>query len=301
MAEAHGFAPARTALVGNPSDGYGGAVMSVTLDELGAHATARLGATATISPPSTLVAATARRFARRFGPIGCVVEWTTSVPEGVGLGGSSAIVIACTRALCELYDVSLDRDELAAFALAVEREDLAIAGGRQDQFAEAYGGLTSMDFATGVHQPLDPALLPPLVVAWREDCSEHSGVVHGDLRERWAAGDREVSDSMSELAELARDAARALSAGDAGAFAHCVDRSFDLRERILSLDPRHVAMISAARAVGASANYSGSGGAIVAVCGSEAHREQVLDALRAAGCGVLAPALSSRDAVGRGY
>jgi glucuronokinase len=289
---AEGSACARTALAGNPSDGYGGAVLAVTLDELGARAVARAASRSDVEPPSALVRATVARFAREFAPeaLSSSIEWETTVPENVGLGGSSAIVIATARSLCSLHDVDVDPDRLAAFALAVEREDLGIAGGRQDQIAECYGGLTLMDFASDTHRRLDPSLLPPLVVAWRGDCGEHSGIVHGDLRSRWASGDRLVRDSIAELTVLAHDAGRALADGARGEFGRCVDRSFDLRAQILALDPRHVVMIERARAAGASANYSGSGGAIVAVCEDEAHRDAVIAALSAAGCGVLAPA-----------
>ena len=55
---------------------------------------------------------------------------------------------------------------------------------------------------------------------------------------------------------------------------------------MMSLDPRHVEMVSVARAAGAAANYTGSGGAIVAVC-RDAHREAVARQLRSAGCGVV--------------
>jgi glucuronokinase len=292
MTPAEGAAPARTALVGNPSDGYGGAVLAVALHELGATAVARAASRARIDPPSMLVDATVRRFAREFAPeaLSSAIEWETTVPEGVGLGGSSAIVIATARSLCSLYSIDVDRDRLAAFALAVEREDLSIAGGRQDQVAEAYGGLTLMDFSSGAHEQLDPGLLPPLVIAWRDDCGEHSGIVHGDLRQRWASGDALVRDSMTALRTLAFNARAALIAGERGEFARCVDRSFDLRARILTLDARHIAMVERARACGAAANYTGSGGAVIAVCADETHREHVAEALSEIGCGVLAPA-----------
>ena len=52
----------------------------------------------------------------------------------------------------------------------------------------------------------------------------------------------------------------------------------------MTLDPRHVAMIDCARAHGAAANYTGSGGAIVAVCSDRAHRAEVEAALADIGC-----------------
>ncbi len=68
---------------------------------------------------------------------------------------------------------------------------------------------------------------------------------------------------MARLAGQARAAAQALHEGDHAAFAAALDASFDERAALLDLDPRHAAMVHAARATGASANYAGSGGAIV--------------------------------------
>jgi GHMP kinases C terminal len=56
---------------------------------------------------------------------------------------------------------------------------------------------------------------------------------------------------------------------------------------MMPLDPRHVEMIELARGAGATANYTGSGGAIVAVCRDEDHRDEVALALRADGRGLL--------------
>jgi glucuronokinase len=283
---ADGSAPARTALVGNPSDGYRGAVLSVTLPGLGARARATAGDAIASSPPSVLVDAVARRLGVRGA-----IDWSTTVPEGVGLGGSSAIAIAVIRALCGVHGLELGVDEVAAVALAAEREDLGIAGGRQDQIAEAYGGLMLMDFASDRPDRLDPALLPPLVVAWREECAESSGIAHAKLRARFDAGDAVVQECIAELAALAFSARDSLVGRDRDAFARAVDRSFDLRARMMPLDSRHVAMIDCARGAGAAANYTGSGGAIVAVCVDEDHQHAVLDALLMHGCDVLtAPA-----------
>jgi glucuronokinase len=290
-----GAASARAALAGNPSDGFGGAVIAVTLDGFQARATASAASEPSASPHSELVAATIRRFARDHyqEPVARTVEWETSVPRGVGLGGSSAIVIATLRALCELHDVSLERGELAALALAVEREELGIAAGLQDRVAQSYGGLTFMDFGTGGrYESLDPGLLPPLVVAWRGDTSADSGIVHGDLRARFDAGEGVVTRTMTRLAQLAREARAALLAGDRAAFAASVDASFDARAQMMELDVRHVAMIERARACGAGANYTGSGGAIAAVCRDESHRAEVTAALREIGCGTASTGAS---------
>jgi glucuronokinase len=298
---ASGSAFARAALAGNPSDGYGGAVLAVCVRELAARAQAigRAGARpdaaparsdpaerprAVSDPPSALVDATVARFGR--GP--CSVRWATTVPREVGLAGSSAIVTATVRALCALHGRALDPDDLAEMVLAVEVEDLGIAAGPQDRYAQAHEGLVFMDFAGARPrvERLDAALLPPLYLAWRRDAAEASHAVHGGLRDR---GDEPgVRAGMQRLAGHARAARDALRAGDRAAFAAAADASFDERAALLELDPRHVAMVRAAREAGASANYAGSGGAIVGTLPPDG-LEPVASALRALGCEVMAP------------
>jgi glucuronokinase len=288
---ARASAHARAALAGNPSDGYGGATLAVTVRDFVAEVEVAPAREPSVTPESTLVRATVARFERELGGDGAAaaIRLHTSIPRAVGLGGSSAIVIATVRALCALHDVSLHPDALATFALAVETEDLGIAAGLQDRVAQAYGGLTFMDFQAGVYERLDPGLLPPLFIAWNAQAAGHSGVIHGDLRARFEGGDPVVLAAISELAGHARDARAALLAGDTGAFARSMDGSFDARARMLALDDRHVAMIELARELGASANYTGSGGAIVGCCRSEAERADVIAALERAGHRAIAP------------
>ncbi len=286
MAAAEGVAFARAALAGNPSDGYEGAVLAVTLPSLCARVAALPATALAVTPANQLVAATARRMG-----IAAAIDWTTTIPESVGLGGSSAIVIATVRALCRLTDSALEPAALAELALAVELEDLGIAGGLQDRVAQAYEGLTFMEFSERPprYEALDPSLLPPLIVAWLAHTAATSGPLHDSLRQRFDAGEPAVTSALDELAGCAREARRALLAGDHAAFADCVDGSFDARRRMLPLDSHHVAMIETARSHGACANYTGSGGAVVAVCGDEDHRRTVRTELQRAGCETIEP------------
>lgn len=301
---AEGFAPARAALAGNPSDGYGGAVLALTLDGLGVRTRVREPADAVSDPASdavpALIRATVARFARTYAPGARTVriDWETTIPRSVGLGGSSAIVIATLRALCARHDVSLGPDALAALALAIEVEDLGIAAGPQDRVVQAYGGLVFMDFATGRHERLDPAGLPPLLVAWRASAAAPSGEVHDDLRRRHARGEASVLRALATLAACAREARAAVAGGDGASLARCVDASFDARAGMLTLDPRHVELVHRARAAGAAANFAGSGGAVVCVCADERRRLAVGEALASVGCGV-APVTPARSRAGQ--
>jgi glucuronokinase len=291
-ARATGRASARAALAGNPSDGYGGAVLAVTVDALEALAVVRGNTGPGVEPESQLVQATVRRFAEHLCPEAAqtYATWSTTIPRSVGLGGSSAIVIATLRALCGLHRVSLSELELAEFALAVEVQELDIAAGPQDRIAQAYGGLTFMDFGAGHYERLERRTLPPLVLAWRTDAATESGQVHTPLRERHARGEVAVVEALRELGRLAREARAALASDDMAALARCVDASFDARQRIMALDERHVEMIHRAREHGAAANYAGSGGAIIAVCPVGADQQAaVAHELRAIGCGLLTP------------
>lgn len=295
MVRAKAFA--RAALAGNPSDGYGGATLAVVVRDFLAEVEVSPAAALSIEPESALLEATVGRFHRELAPEAppVAIRLRTSIPRAVGLGGSSAIVIATLRALCELHRVDLPPDELASFALAVETEDLGIAAGLQDRVAQAYEGLTFMDFRAGVYEPLDPALLPPLFLAWNVEAAGHSGITHGDLRARHERADPVVLVAMAELGELARAARSALLAGDRPGFAHCIDGSFDARRRMLTLDERHVSMIELARTLGASANYTGSGGAIIGCCGEDEDRTSVIAALRDAGHQAIAPVVTSPE------
>jgi hypothetical protein len=133
---------------------------------------------------------------------------------------------------------------------------------------------------------LDPALLPPLLVAWDPRAAAPSGRTHAGLRAR-AARDPAVRAGMARLAGHARAARDALAAGDHGAFAAAVDASFDARAALVDHAPAHLAMIAAVRDGGGAANSTGSGGAVVGVVPDPGRRADVLARLAAQGCGTL--------------
>ncbi len=83
---AGGEAHARAALAGNPSDGYGGAVLALTLGRLRAQAFAWPAPALEVSPDSELVRATVARFAREHEPAAArtAIEVSTSIPRGSG-------------------------------------------------------------------------------------------------------------------------------------------------------------------------------------------------------------------------
>ena len=159
---------------------------------------------------------------------------------------------------------------------------------------QAHGGLVMMDFAPSSGAPwsverLDSELLPPLFVAWRRDTATHSGDYHRELRRRHAKGDPALHDCMGRLAALASAARDALLTGDAAEFGRCLDGSFDERRSMVPLEPEHVGMIELARSLGASANYAGSGGAIVGTLPAGPAATDLRAGLEREACAVLVP------------
>src|SRR4051794_34718214 len=213
-----GSAPARAALAGNPSDGYGGRVLAVALPDLGAEASVEPAVADDVD--GALARAALVRFRARFPrhDEAVRVTWSTTIPREVGLAGSSAIVIAVLRALLDAAGEALAPGELAREALAAETEELGIAAGLQDRLVQAHEALLVMDFAAGSVEVLDPALLPPLYVAWHPEAAGPSGAIHAALRERPG-----LADAMAELAGHAARARDALLGGDHAAFARAVD------------------------------------------------------------------------------
>ena len=74
---------------------------------------------------------------------------TADAPLGSGLGTSSTLMVAITGAFRQMLSLSMRNEEIADFAYEVERNDLAFAGGKQDQYAAAFGGLNYMEFLPG--------------------------------------------------------------------------------------------------------------------------------------------------------
>lgn len=228
------------------------------------------------------------------------IRYQSSIPRAVGLAGSSAIIVATMRTLMDFYRVSIPQDVLPSLVLSVESEQLKIAAGLQDRVVQVYGGLVFMDFSAdrmirkhglqcGVYEPLDPSLLPPLYVAYSEEVAEPTEVLHNELRARYEQHEPAVVNAMMTFAELAQRARDALVSSRGDQLGALVNQNFDVRQSICRLPSEHVEMVEAARAVGASAKFAGSGGAIIGVYESEEMFEELRKRLGKMGCRVIKP------------
>lgn len=228
------------------------------------------------------------------------VRYESTIPRQVGMAGSSAIIVATLRCLMEFYGIEIPLRVQPSLVLSVETEELGIAAGLQDRVIQVYEGLVSMDFARdrmeqidglpcGVYEPLDPALLPPLYVAYNDNASEPTEVIHNNLRERFHRGEPAVVQTMAALAALAGEARRAILAHNAECLGQCIDRNFELRRLICRLAAAHVEMVETARRAGATASFTGSGGAIVGTYADPAALQRLRAALEPLHCRVIRP------------
>jgi glucuronokinase len=312
---------ARAGLLGNPSDGYNGKTIALSVRNFWAEVVlyewdsveivlaeddrARFSSVQELARDVRLhgyyggirlIKATIKRFvdycnAQELALHACPfsIRYSTTIPRQVGLAGSSAIITATLRALMEYYGITIPREVQPSLVLAVEREDLKIGAGLQDRVVQVYEGLVYMDFAAAREQmidgyrcysyePLDPALLPPVYIAYHDALSEPTEVFHNDIRSRFDRGEPAVVEAMLRFADIAARGREALLAGDRAELDRLADLNFDTRRSIFSLAPWQIAQVETARACGASAKFAGSGGTIVGFYRDGA----MLDALREA-------------------
>ncbi|NUN94313.1 MAG: GHMP kinase [Verrucomicrobiae bacterium] len=319
----------RAGFIGNPSDGYFGKTISFTFRNFHAevklyetpeleilpskrdhssfvsiHALAEDVKTFGYYGGIRLLKATVKRFYDycvenhvRLHNQNFTIRYQTTIPSHVGLAGSSAIITACMRALMAFYGVRIPKPVLAGLILSVENRELGIPAGLQDRVAQVYEGLVYMDFdreimerqGYGNYEPLDLRLLPPVYVAWREDLSEGTEVFHNDIRGRFNRGEPAVVDAMKYWAGLTDRVRDALLRRDHAAVGPLLDAGFDKRREIYQISRGNIEMIEAARSVGASAQFCGSGGAIVGTYADEAMYAKLVAHLEPLGIRVLKP------------
>lgn len=303
-----GMALPRAALVGNPSDGYYGKTIAFAFTDFSARVEVEESPTLSIpADGAALLGAALEVFSSycekaspRIGEGQVAMTFESDIPYKLGLGGSSAIVIACLRALASHFEIEIPREVMADLALAAERDLLGIPAGLQDRVVQTFEGLVYMDFdralvdsrGFGEYVALDGATLPPLFVAYMPEAAEGSEVTHSELRSRYETGDPKVLAAIAEWKELTEQARGLLEAGKGSEIGPCLDRNFAIRHELGLAGTGTIAMVEAARTLGASANSAGSGGAIVGTYEGVEMLTRLTELLSKLGASVISPAVS---------
>jgi glucuronokinase len=225
------------------------------------------------------------------------IEYESSIPQRLGMGGSSAIITAALRALCQYFEIEIPLPIQANLVLETETRELGVPAGLQDRVIQSYEGLVYMDFARehiekqgyGAYLPMDAALLPNVYVAYRTSLSEGTEVFHNNIRERWRMGDPVVVEAMKTWASYAEQGRQAIIERDYEALDRLIDANFDLRAKIYKISDGNLEMVHTARQAGATAKFAGSGGAIVGTYKDDNMYGQLVRSLAAIGVAVFKP------------
>lgn len=292
-------APLRLGLAGGGSDVspysdlYGGLVLNATInlyayctiEELPAdeitiesfdsdyQATLPLTAELPIDGQASLIKGVYNRVMKSFQlPLkGFRITTYNDAPAGSGLGTSSTMVVTILKAFVEWHGLPLGDYEIARMAYEIERKDLGLSGGKQDQYAAAFGGFNYMEFLQN-----DMVIVNPLKVKrWIQDELEASMVLYFTGRSRSSAAiidqqkkntsqkDSKSVEAMHRIKQSAIDMKLAVLKGDMHEFARVLGQAWEDKKKMADAitNPVIEEAFAVARAAGAKCGkVSGAGG-----------------------------------------
>ena len=316
-------APLRLGLAGGGTDlspfcdDFGGAVLNATIDryayasltfidgdELILHAddldiTERCSRDSVVCDgPLALHRGVYRRVVDEFlggaGPA-LAIHTIIDAPPGSGLGSSSALVVALVEAFRVAFELPLGLYDVARLAYEIERQDLGLAGGRQDHYAATFGGINFIEFLPEERVIVNPLRLPiavslemqsSLVVCFTGQSRASHAIIEDQVR-HLSAHDGAAMEGMRQLKSDAFEMKRVLLTGDLGSVATILNRSWIAKKATASqvsnaaIDQLwDVAMANGA--VGGKVSGAGGGGFLMFLCDPNG-RANLMRALLGAG------------------
>jgi len=321
-----GRAPLRLGLAGGGtdlaaySDLHGGVVLNATIDRY-AYAHIRkiegealvlraddIGKTETLSMREPfalreglcLHRAVYRHFIDRYHggePVAMAITTTNDVPAGSGLGASSALVVALVEAFAQMFDAPLGPYDIAKLAYHIERVDLGLLGGKQDQYAAAFGGLNFIEFLTDnagvvvnplrVRSDIINEFESSLVICFSGKSRESADIIAQQVDGLQQHTSDAAMEAMHRIKANARQMKDQLLTGDIRGMAEELHASWlNKKATAAAVSNSHVDhLLGLALEAGAWAGkVSGAGGGgFIMLLADPAHRYRVIDALNAGG------------------
>lgn len=227
------------------------------------------------------------RIVRDFSGKPLSFELTTYVdaPPGSGLGTSSTLVVAILGAFAEWLNLPLGEYDLAHLAFAIERIDLKMAGGKQDQYAATFGGVNFMEFYQADNVIVNPLRirekyldeLAHNLVLYHTATSRLSSVIIEQQRKNVLAGNERSIEAMHKLKEQALMMKEALLKGELDKIGEILDFGWKFKKNLADgvsnqlIDNIYEAAIHAG-ALGGKVSGAGGGGFIFFYCpGNKRH------------------------------
>jgi len=321
-------APLRLGLAGGGTDVspycdlFGGNVMNATIDryafamiratqdesrsfeaiDVGHSETSHMDEAVTEGGPLKLLKGVYTRVVREFlggKPQALAVKTFSDAPPGSGLGSSSTMVVALVQAFAEYFSLPLGEYEVAHLAYDIERKDLALAGGKQDQYAATFGGFNFMEFYAEDRVVVNPlrvkdwvwAELEASLVLYFTGVSRASADII-DQQSRNVGEKRQASiDAMHSLKLEAVQMKEAVLRGNLESFASVMQSGWEAKKRTATTisnalidQTEKVAFANGARA--AKVSGAGGGGFMMFFCDPE-NRLKLIRALQAMGGSIL--------------
>ncbi len=294
-------APGRAGIIGNPTDMYGGAVLSCSVP-MRARATiteideVRSAPDVVLETGGQQCRITSRRdlhprrdrfdLARavldylRLPPLACHVQYESEIPLRSGMAGSTALVVALLNALSLWRGERLNLYRLAERARYVELNYLKVVCGYQDAYMCTFGGLSYMDFGGkqfyrqaeaelfATMEPLATHVSElPFLLAYT-GVQHASSAVHKPLRERWLEGEPAVVEGYRRLTEIARMGKKALILADWPMLGRLMNENHAIQRDLGGSGESNERLIAAALeagALGAKLAGAGDGGTVIAL------------------------------------
>ncbi len=204
-------------------------------------------------------------------PLSLRISTQVDVPAGSGLGSSSTLVVAMLAAFTEWLKLPLGDYELARTAYVIEREEAGLQGGKQDQYAAAFGGFNFMEFGRDGRVLVNPLRIKDWVVSELEASlllyftgrSRTSADIIEEQQRNVRDGNESAVEAMHAIKEEAFRMKESLLRGDFQQLHEVLRGSWESKKRMASqIANEHIERLYA-RALDAGAycaRISGAGG-----------------------------------------